>query len=171
MSDDARCEGEIEGLPFGEQFLLWTLRQWVAAYKEEDGAGHDALRTGFDLAGIADGYLAADELLTIVAHSATGSIDVRCARCPDISPDEQIFIGLIAALQRAEFAAARVMLSFWLAPAGVRRAQAPAGRLVRLMALGGLTLRPRRITGDGAAPTPAGDWPPVGDRPAVPTVH
>ena len=144
MSDAETLDGELLELPCGEQFLIWALRLWVRAYKAK-GNLHATLHKGFCLAGLEEGYRALDELLTVVSLSATTSIDVRCQHCGGISLDEQIFIGQIAALQRSDFAASRKLMGYWLAPAGVRLAETPAARLAHLMAVVGLTLRPRTI--------------------------
>ncbi len=170
MSKNAEPTNELSSLPLGEQFLLWALRNWVRAHKT-DCHLHETLRRGFVVAGIEDGYLAIDELLTIIATSATTTIDVRCPRCGGISPDEQIFLGVIASLQRSDFASSSVLLGHWLAPAGVRIAQTPAGRLARSMTFAGLPLR--RLPSNWRRPEPklAGENLRPRDQVPPPTVH
>ena len=170
MSDDTTFEGDYHDLPFGEQFLLWAMRQWVRGYQTSDRT-QETLQKGFSLAGIGDGYLELDELMTVISYSATARIEVGCPYCKNISTDEQIFIGLFAALQRSEVAACRAFLSHWLPAAGIRLAQSPATRLAWRMARGGLTLRARVIAPSGkdqvgVTVTPQGD-----DQVAPVTLH
>ena len=144
MRDKAPIADEFADLPFGEQFLLWAFRNWVKTYMNR---GHlsGTLQRGFCLAGLADGYSSIDELLTIVATSATNGIDVRCPRCSEISIDEQLFAGLIAALQRNDQSLATGLLGSWLPPAAVRLALVPATRLADQMAQRGMLCRSRMI--------------------------
>ena len=144
MSDETTAEGDVEGLPFGERFLLWALRHWVKAYRT-DGDVRGKLAQGFRLAGIHDGSPAVNELMTMVAVGAWTRIDVRCPLCASVSPDEELFLGLVASLQRDDAAAARRILSCWLTPAGVRLAEEPATRLAQLLLRGGALLRPRLL--------------------------
>ena len=169
-SDDALPGCDFPDLPAGEQFLLWALRQWVTAYKTDDDQ-LATIRRGFALMGIPDSHLALDELLTVVAVSATTCIDVRCQHCDGISVDEELFIGLIAALQRDNHAEGRELLSHWLAPTAVRVAHAPAVRLARQMANVGLALRPR-VMKRAARQHLGADGRPLPDaHPALPTLH
>lgn len=144
MSNEQALDSERLALPCGEQFLIWALRLWVKAFKEK-GNLHATLYKGFCLTGVEEGYFALDELLTVVSHSATTSIDVRCQNCGAVSTDEQLFIGQIAALQRADFATSRQLMGYWLDPASIRMAETPAVRLANLMTVADLTLRPRVI--------------------------
>ena len=170
MTDNALTQNRIADLPFGEQFLLWAIRHWVMAFTQQ-GDRHAMLHKGFRLAGIEEGYLAIDELLTIVSASATSRIEVRCPDCSTISNDEQILVGMIAALQRSDSREFAVLLGFWVAPAGVRLSLAPATRLASLMALGGLTLRRREITPPPDEAELAAPQRPLAGRPARKTLH
>ena len=170
MCDSAPVESEFHQLPFSEQFLLWAIRQWVKTYKNE-GDLHATLHEGFCVAGIEDGYLAIDELLTIFSVAAVTRIDVRCPHCTCISPDEQMFIGLVAAFQRSDLAEARKFLELWLSPTGIRTAHRPAARLARAMALGRLILRPRTLAPSSRRQLLADEPPHAGDHAALPTLH
>ena len=136
--------GDFSDLPFGEQFLIWALRHWVRAYMTKCDV-QATLHRGFYLAGIVEAYPVMDELLSIIAVSARTRIDVGCPHCAGISDDEQLFIALIAALQRNDAATSRRLLGYWLDASGVRLAQPPATRLAQLMLLGRLALRPRTV--------------------------
>lgn len=169
--EHAPTGSEIAELPFGEQFLLWALRSWVKTYLNQ-GDLYATLHKGFRLAGMDEGFPALDELLTVVATSAAANIDVRCPRCAEVSLDEQLFIGLIAALQRANLAVAERLLAYWLPPAGIRLAQDSAARLAGHMADRGLALRPRVIHRDaGAQKAAAARWPQDGRAPASAVLH
>ena len=171
MQDHVTARDEFPELPFGEQFLLWALRQWVRAFKSKGGP-QETLRRGFRLAGIEAGHGALDELLTIVSLSATTSIDVRCPNCAGISVDERIFIATIAALQRSDFSESARLLGFWISPSGVRMAQTPAAQLAQLMAAGGLALRPRIIARADREEESASDRAEPGHHAATPpTLH
>lgn len=135
---------EFPELPFGEQFLLWAFRSWVKTFTNQ-GDLSGTLRKGFCLAGLEDGYSSIDELLTIIAASATTSIDVRCPHCSEISNDEQLFAGIIAALQRNDESLATGLLGYWLPPATVRLALDPATQIADQMARRGMLCRSRMI--------------------------
>ncbi len=149
--EPAPTGGEVGDLPFGEKFLLWALRSWVKAYMNQDDL-YGALHKGFRLAGMDEGLPVLDELLSVVSASAATNIDVRCPRCTEISLDEQLFLGLMAALQRSDHAVAERLLGYWLPPAGIRMAHDSAARLAALMASRGLALRPRVIHRAPTAP-------------------
>ena len=144
MPDKPHRKNEVRELPFGEQFLLWAIRLWVKSQKRK-GDANATLYEGFRLAGLEEGYLIIDEMLTVVGTATTRSIDVRCPPCPGISRDEHTFIGLIAALQQPDVPAGARLLGCWLAPSNVRLALIPAMRLAHLMAGRGFALRPRQI--------------------------
>ncbi len=170
MTVDRPAQYEVRDLPFGEQFLLWAIRNWVLAFVQRSDR-HSMLHKGFRLAGIEEAYVAIDELLTIVSSSATTRIEVRCPHNPGVSNDEQVFIGMIAALQRSDCDGSAELLAFWLAPAGVRLAQPPARKLADLMALGGLSLRLRTFGPATTKTEPSGDRRPSIDPPARRTLH
>lgn len=170
MSDHPPTTSHLSDLPFGEQFLLWAMRQWVAAAKSKEDP-YATLHRGFRLAGIEEGYGALDKLLVVIAASATTSIEVRCPNCAGISIDEEIFIGMIAALQRSDWATSRELLGNWLAPAGIRLAQIPAEQLARSMALGGLMLRPRVVIRTAREQVTTNEGRQVGRQSPLPTLH
>ncbi len=145
MTDDVPARNEVLDLPFGEQFLLWAIRHWVVAFAD-GGNRHAMLKKGFQLARIDEAFPSMDELLTVISTSAKSRIEVRCPDYRGISNDEQLLIGMVAALQRSNVDGYAMILGYWLAPAGVRLAEAPATRLANLMAIGGLWLRRREIT-------------------------
>ena len=170
MLEDKKLCGLVQDLPFGEQFLLWALRQWVKGNLSEVGA-EATLHKGFRLAGVEEGYVALDELLTIVAHSARAPIEVPCPHCAGMTADEQVFLGLIAALQRLDLVAGRRLLGLLVADASVRLALPPAARLAQIMWFGRLVLRPRAVPPAARGRKAASAHPPSNGDPAPPTIH
>ena len=154
MSDRTVEQDEILGLTVGERFLLWAVRLWVKNQRD-GGESANALYDGFRSMRLEEGYLLLDELMGIIATATTRSIDIRCPQCPGFSTDEQILIGVVTALQNADFRASARLLGVWLPPAAVRMAQRPAARIARLMEKAGLMLRPQEhmasMAQDGSA--------------------
>ena len=170
MPDDAPRKNGFQDLPWAEKFLIWALRQWLETSRNK-GEFHVMLREAFRLARIADGYLAFDELMTVVSASAARPITLGAPRCSSVTPDELTFLGMIASLQQSDCIEGCRLLGLWLAPAGVRLAQPPAARLARLMLQDGLRLRrPVIIRAEGCeAATP--EQAPAAGPPIPPAVH
>jgi hypothetical protein len=102
-----------------EILLLQSIRIWVSCAKENRCGGpelmehliaHGAANAGPSLHGI----------LYNSAVAATRSIDVRCRRCPNLSPDEARMLHAVTCGQRGLRARAAELLADWLAPAAVR---------------------------------------------------
>lgn len=170
MPDDAPRETGFQDLPWAEKFLIWALRQWVETDRNE-GDFHVMLREAFRLARVADGYLAFDELMTVVSASAAKPITLGAPRCSSVTPDERIFLGTIASLQQSDCIEGCRLLGLWLASAGVRLAQPPAARLARVMAQGGLRLRRPVIIQAEDAGTAVQEHAPAASHPIPPAVH
>ena len=154
-------------LPFGEQLMLWGVRLWVQALRDE-GNVHDLLCRGFRLAGAPGAHPALDDLLTIIATTARGNVDIRCPRCRDISVDEHRLMGAVAAWQyQAGAVVADTFLDAWLPPAGLRMARAPASDLAAALRGAGLMIRPRRWVHHA----PVHDGPPADPADPPATLH
>lgn len=170
MPEDTCEKSRFQDLPWGEKLLLWAFRQWVDTNKNPGGQ-QATLRKAFCLAGIEEGYLALDELLTVIAVSANTTINVACPRSAGVTEDEGALIGVVASLQKSDLATSSRLLACWLPPSAVRVAQTSAARLARIMTLGGLTLRssfvmePPREDG----PARASLW--LGDKSRPATLH
>ena len=102
-----------------ETLVLQAIRIWVTCAKEnrcggpelmEHLAAHGAANAGPSLHGI----------LYNSSVAATRSIDVRCRRCPNLSPDEARLLHAIACGQRRLAERAFALLSEWLPHAAVR---------------------------------------------------
>ena len=140
-----RFTSAFSDLPFGEQFLLWAVRLWVEGHQEGSSV-HLTLQNGFKLAGAPDALAALDDLMTVIAVSATDSIDIRCPQCGQISIDEHTLMDVIAGLQ--QFGGAGSALFASRLPATARRIGMDcAERLARNLAEAGLSIRPRRPLG------------------------
>ena len=104
---------EFKDLPFSEQFILWATRTWV---RSNQGASslHQILRNGFRAAEIEDGYLILHGIMTTLTTTAKKDILFHCNCCDGITPDEHIFLGIIANFQSGNEATAHMILSDWL---------------------------------------------------------
>ena len=85
--------------------------------------------------------LSASTLMTIVATSATSSMDVRCMKCATVSLDEQAFIRAVAIYQAGFplFDASEIFTP-WLPPAARRLAKPHIAKLSRKFQHAGLRL-------------------------------
>jgi len=102
-----------------ETLLLRAIRIWVSAAKEnrcggpelmEHLAAHGAANAGPSLHGI----------LYNSSVAAARSIDVRCRRCPNLSPDEARLLHAVACGQYGLRRRAAELLADWLPTAAVR---------------------------------------------------
>lgn len=135
----AEPDVEIETLSFPEQFLVWSVRAWVDGYKA--GTGRAALlREGFALAGVADGWLVIEELMSIVAATAKRPLDVRCLACRTLGEDEGPLLSAVAGLQQDSEVPAVVIVADWLPPSAARAALALLTRLAGELFQAGLRL-------------------------------
>ncbi|MBL6454854.1 hypothetical protein JMJ55_05935 [Belnapia sp. T6] len=133
-----------------EDLALSAMRDWLEAVRQ----GEDPLvRLGRLMAGpgIPDAALSVDHLLRVIARTARWRVDIRCARCPYLSRDEQRLLCAAALAQAGQPMRARVTLqSGLLRRQGAEFALASLEGLGRLMRSAGLIL-PRRFAGQGVA--------------------
>ena len=146
--EDPAAMPDVGALGFAAQFLVWALRSWVGAFK----ANQDfAVLTehAFARFGLAQSAASIDAAMTIVAASASRSIDIRCIKCRFLSPDEAIVIDAVAAIQAGIHLSAYSGLNKLMPMAAVRSA------FPHLMDLAGdlaaARLRPQSIRGPGRA--------------------
>ncbi len=135
---------ELKKMPFAEQFLLWALREWVYAYIGKYDR-HELLSEGFGHLELDDSYLALDEFLGILSTSSMHKIEVRCPKCPSVSLDEQLIVGMFAAHQRSDHDLCVETFEGWLPPAAARIARNLASSIAMDMKHQGLILRRRQI--------------------------
>jgi hypothetical protein len=125
--DDCRNElmamPDVGALNFTAQFTVWAVRSWVQAFKSKDSFD-DVTHQAFARFGLSRSALAIDSLMTVVAASASRSIDIRCVQCRLLSPDEALLIDAMAAAQSGGFFVATVALR-QLMPGTAARAALP----------------------------------------------
>lgn len=135
---------ELKDLPFSEQLVLWGVRLWVQGLKNETNI-QSQLRTAFKLAGAPEGHPALDDLMTVITVSADQGIDIRCTKCPSISPDELRILGALAAWQHEkDDSLINLFLAAWLPSTARRVAQTPIAQLGGALRAAKLVLRERK---------------------------
>jgi hypothetical protein len=123
------CRNELMAMPnvgaldFTTQFTVWAVRSWVQAFKAKQSFD-DVTHQTFARFGLSRSALAIDSLMTVVAASASRSIDIRCVQCRLLSPDEALLIDAMAAAQSGGFFVATVALR-QLMPGTAARAALP----------------------------------------------
>ena len=126
-ADDCRNElmamPDVSTLDFTAQFTVWAVRSWVQAFKSKESFD-DVTHQAFARFGLSRSALAIDSLMTVVAASASRSIDIRCVQCRLLSPDEALLIDAMAAAQSGGFFVATVALR-QLMPGTAARAALP----------------------------------------------
>lgn len=139
-----------EELDFAGQFLLWGMRAWLLAFRQEQGsAGPDrpgAYRgiagEGFLRAGVPQAMEMIDDVFSALAAAALRAVDVRCPRCAYVSPDEALLLGAVAASQRAQHGIAWYALTRLLPQTAARAALPSLISLAVLLRDAELTLEP-----------------------------
>lgn len=145
MTGPARTAHEIafEALPIGEQLTVWAIRMWTRALRDAPTL-HRNLCDAFRIAGVADGYLAFDKVMTILSTSAEHGITIGCTCCGGVTDDEQVMLGIVAEFQAGSAAMAHVVLSNWLPTAAVRVAAESFSEYATLIKGRGLLVRLRQ---------------------------
>jgi hypothetical protein len=138
--DDISAELPIADLDFASQLFVWGIRSWVQALKTKR---HFSQVTGnaFSRFNLVQSATALDDLMTVVAAAAARMIDVRCIRCPALSPDEAILIDALISSQRQEYFKATVVLRKMLPGAAARIALPHLAELARDLIRSGMILR------------------------------
>jgi hypothetical protein len=109
----------VAELEESEMLLLRGIRLWVDRFKHRECGLWD-LNRHFVAHGLGDATPSLHGLLFNSSVATTRPLDVRCARCPALSPDEARMLHAVACLQAGDEAEAKAVLSSWLPPAGVR---------------------------------------------------
>lgn len=135
---------KFHDLPFSEQLVIWGVRLWVHGAKEGVEI-HSTLTEGFEKVNATGACAALDRFMSVLAAGAIDTIDVRCRKCLNVSPDEHRILGVLAAWQCTGIGDdAETLLSKILTPTGVRIAQKPACDLAQSMKFAAMLIRPRR---------------------------
>jgi len=110
---------ETAGLDPRERLLVDGIRLWVRCliHRREAQPQVAAL---LGARGLAAAALPLHAVLTHTSVAATRSIDVRCRRCPHLSPDEARVLHGVSAVQRDQATPGFELLSSWLPPTAVR---------------------------------------------------
>lgn len=135
---------KFHDLPFSEQLIIWAVRLWVHGAKEHVQV-HSTITEGFEKAGVRGACTSLDRFMSVLAAGASDTIDVRCTKCINVSPDEHRILGVLAAWQCTGIGDdAHTLLEKILTPTGVRHAQKPACDLAQAMKFAAMLIRPRR---------------------------
>ncbi|HZF35801.1 MAG TPA: hypothetical protein VE914_18545 [Candidatus Angelobacter sp.] len=102
-----------------ETLLLQAIRIWVSCARESR-CGGPALMEHLAAHGTANAGASLHAILYNSSVAATRPIDVRCRRCPNLSPDEARLLHAVACGQHGLPARAAGLLADWLPAAAVR---------------------------------------------------
>jgi hypothetical protein len=132
---------EFGALDLAGQFLIWSLRSWVQAFKS--GRDFEGVTTGtYARFGLAAAAGALDRAMTLLAASTTRCIDIRCVPCRYLSPDELMLMDAVAAAQREGFFLATVILRKLVPGTAARAMLSPIVDLARDLKVAGLAVSP-----------------------------
>ena len=131
-------------LDTAECVLLLAIRWWVEAYRE----GEDPiprLCRGLEPAGAPDAAFSVDGLMTVVAKTATHTVDIHCPRCPNLSSDEKHLLQAASLAQADEgHLAEKALRTTLLSAQGAEFALGPLEGLGQLFLQARLFLSRRR---------------------------
>jgi hypothetical protein len=157
--DDCRNElmamPDVGALDFTAQFTVWAIRSWVQAFKAQQSFD-DVTQQAFTRFGLSRSALAIDSLMTVLAASASRSIDIRCVPCRLLSPDEALLVDAMAAAQSGGFFVATVALRQLMPGTAARAALPHLVDLARDFSAAGMMAQPIPPT---AGTTPAAATP------------
>lgn len=132
-------------LRVAELVVICALRLWVQPYCNP-GAEHGDWREVFTRARIASsGAAGFDQLVEILAATATRRLDIHDLRCPALGADEGRLLQTLRLLQHGRLAAAAAILGAFLPPSAVRLAIGPAQAFAAALAASGLSIPLRHI--------------------------
>ena len=132
---------DVGALDFTAQFGVWAIRSWVQAFKSQESFDAVTHQT-FARFGLSRSALAIDSLMTVLAASASRSIDIRCVQCRLLSPDEALLIDAMAAAQSGGFFVATVALRQLMPGTAARAALPHLVDLARDFGAAGMVARP-----------------------------
>jgi hypothetical protein len=110
---------DFSALPFGEQFVLWTLRCLLPGEGRPQGL-QSVVHEAYARIEAEQAFLAINRVATLLAVSCRRPMHVGCPRCRGVGEDELLFLGLMAELQRGNARSATMGIAVWFAPAAVR---------------------------------------------------
>ncbi len=163
---------EVSDLTRAETVVVGGFRAWVGAMQKSK-APLGALEIHFAKFGVREGAESLDCILYNLSVAATRQIDVRCGKCPSLSPDEARLLHGVAWLQQNRPEPGHDVLAGWLPPAAVRMTFPALRGLANGLSRAGLTLPVRSwrfpAGRDGEIVESATVRPP--DRRPLPTIH
>ena len=89
---------EFHDLLFSEQLIVWGIRFWVDGIKKGTDV-HELLVEGFNKFSASGSASALDRMMSVIAVGAIDTIDIRCTKCKNISPDEHRILGVLDSWQ------------------------------------------------------------------------
>jgi len=137
--DPALTARHLEDLKFAEQFTVWALRAWV---HNSQRMASDAveIETGFRLAKIEPALSSMTFFMRVLQTASQRQIEVRCIHCSQISPDEELLLHAVAALQAGRHVCAQIVLHGYLPCAAVRATMWSLESFAERLKRGGLNL-------------------------------
>lgn len=137
----------VHDLRTEEMLVVSVLRLWTEPLRAPDET-HPHWQDGLTAAGLSnDAAVAFDTVMRITIAAATRPLDIHRPHCPALGGDEALLLDMIGLLQNGRHGEAGLLLSDWLALAGVRMALAPLCILADALAKAGFRM-PRAGTGD-----------------------
>lgn len=130
-------------LRFGEQFVIWSMRVWAQAHNGAAGQSHhhlEMLRKAFGLAGVTDGDLLFDRMMTSVVISRHQGLDLHFPACRGVSSDEIRVLRLVGEAQRGTLTDEAV--GGIVARAGIGPVRDACRAFAAALAASGMTVRP-----------------------------
>jgi hypothetical protein len=128
----------LEELGFPEQFVVWALRAWV--HNSQRPGDAVAIETGFRLAKIEPALASMTFFMRVLQTAAQRQIEVRCLHCTQVSPDEELILHAVAALQAGRYVCAQIVLHSYLPCSAVRATMWSLEAFAERLARGGHTL-------------------------------
>ncbi|MBP2232903.1 hypothetical protein J2847_006237 [Azospirillum agricola] len=115
----------LQDLRTAEALVVSVLRLWAEPLRAPEET-HPHWQDGLTAAGLNnDAAVAFDTVMRITIAAAIRPLDIHRPRCPMLGGDEAKLLDMIALLQHGCHGEAGMLLSDWLALAGVRMALAP----------------------------------------------
>lgn len=115
----ASNDRRLEDLAFAEQFCVWAVRAWVHN-AERSSSDAVPIETGFRLAKIEPALSSLTFFLRVIQTAAVRPLEIRCLHCPHVSPDEELLLHAIGALQAGQYIGAQIVLHRYLPCSAVR---------------------------------------------------
>jgi len=123
---------QVSDLTADERLVLSGIRAWVGRIKQNE-CGWPALFAIFAAHGAGRAAASLHALLYALSVATRRSIDVRCAACPSLSPDEARMLHAVACAQQDRMAESFDLLLTWVPAAAARLTIDAVDGLARLL--------------------------------------